>query len=108
MKSRSPWSHIAQSVLALVVVAVAAGAIFYFSPGSRHHGVSLTVAIVIGVVVGLGNYLRIRMTWAGRNPIHNAGRQLRTLHEDQLGEGGRPLDPGEAPRVVEPEPRRRG
>jgi|ERR1700761_422825 len=108
MKSGSRWSHLALSVLVFVVVAVAAGAIFYFGPGSHHHGGSLTVAIVIGLVAGAGNYVKIRARRAGHDPAYNAGRRLRDVLDDQRGQGGRPLRPGEAPRVVETEPERRG
>jgi hypothetical protein len=107
MTSGSRWSQIVRTVGIFVLVGVVAGVIDYFAVPGSHRG-NLTYAIIAGAVVAGFGYFRSRARRAGRDPVYNAGRQLRHQHEDQLGEGGRPLSPGEAPRVVDREPQRRG
>ncbi len=93
-------SHIARSVIIFAVTGVAFGLIScYGEHGTHHNQTTLIIAIVGGAVVAVGNYLPSRARQAGRDPIYNAGRALRDRHEDQLGQGGRPLSPGEAPNV---------
>src|SRR6201989_2138130 len=97
MRSGSRWSHVVRTVVIFVLVGVVAGAIVYFAVPGSHTG-NLTYAIIVGAVVAGFSYFRYR--------ARQTGRALRDLHEDQLGQGGRPLPPGQGPIVDENRPQR--
>ena len=107
MESGSSRSQVARTAIVCVLIGAVCGVFEYFLvPGHNQHVGHLTYAIIAGTVIAGFSFYRIRARRAGRDPIYNVGRELRHQRQDQLGEGGRPLDPGEEPQVVEAEPRR--